>query len=61
MSLVSAKDTLRIHFTVIGHQYMLVDEDDECYKIIDERGVGNWIPKRYMELVGHQEGEHGKD
>lgn len=48
---VRATDTLRIHFTTIGKVYDVVDKDDECYKIKDDRGVENWIPFRYLEVV----------
>lgn len=61
MKYVVARDTLRIHFTIIGKSYVLIDEDQECYKIIDERGHGNWIPKRYMTPTENQESAHEKD
>lgn len=48
---VKATDTLRIHFTTVGQVYEVVDQDDECYKIIDNRGRENWIPFRYLEVV----------
>lgn len=51
-----AHDNLRIHFTIIGKSYKILEEDEECYKIMDERGLTNWIPKRYMTLC-EDEGE----
>ncbi len=45
---VRAIDTLRTHFTTVGQSYKLLDEDEECYKVSDNRGRENWIPKRYM-------------
>ncbi len=48
---VRATDTLRIHFTTIGKEYDVLDIDDDCYKIEDDRGRVNWIPFRYFEIV----------
>lgn len=48
---VKATDTLRIHFTTIGNIYEVIDQDDECYKIKDDRGIDNWIPFRYLEVI----------
>ncbi|MCT4633154.1 MAG: hypothetical protein N4A76_10480 [Firmicutes bacterium] len=48
---VKAIDTLRIHYTTIGKEYEVLDQDNEAYKIVDDRGRNNWIPKRYMEEV----------
>ncbi len=47
---VVAIDTLRTHYTTIEMAYELLDEDEECYKILDNRGKYNWIPKRYMRM-----------
>lgn len=47
---VVAVDTLRTHYTTVEMTYELLDEDDECYKILDNRGKYNWIPKRYMRI-----------
>lgn len=46
---VRTTDTLRIHFTTLGRVYQVVDQDDECYKLIDNRGKENWVPFRYLE------------
>lgn len=51
---VVAVDTLRTHYTTIEMVYELLDEDDECYKILDNRGKYNWIPKRYMRLKNEE-------
>ena len=48
---VKAVDTLRSHFTTIDQVYEIMDEDEDCYKIVDNRGKYNWIPKRYMTYV----------
>lgn len=48
---VKALDTLRTHFTTVGEVYEVVDQDSECYKIVDNRGKYNWIPKRYMKPI----------
>lgn len=48
---VRATDTLRIHFTTVGHVYNVIEQDDECYKIQDDRGRDNWVPFRYFEVV----------
>lgn len=48
---VRAIDTLRTHFTTVGQSYELLDEDGECYKVSDNRGRENWIPKRYMVFI----------
>ena len=48
---IRATDTLRTHFTTIGKEYPVLDLDDECYKISDDRGRMNWIPRRYFEVV----------
>lgn len=53
---VRAIDTLRTHFTTIEQCYELLDEDTECYKITDNRGKYNWIPKRYMVVVENVDG-----
>lgn len=50
-----ALDSLRTHFTTVGEEYNVVDQDSECYKIVDNRGKHNWIPKRYMELIKKEE------
>lgn len=47
---VVAVDTLRTHYTTVDMAYELLDQDEECYKILDNRGKYNWIPKRYMRL-----------
>lgn len=52
---VRATDTLRIHFTTIGKEYDVLDVDDDCYKIEDDRGRANWIPFRYFEAVEEEE------
>lgn len=48
---VKAVDTLRIHYTTVGKEYEVIEMDTEAYKIVDDRGKNNWIPKRYMEEV----------
>lgn len=48
---VRATDTLRIHFTTLGKIYEVLEFDEECYKIHDDRGRDNWIPFRYFEIV----------
>ncbi|BEP29898.1 DUF6501 family protein [Helicovermis profundi] len=48
---IKATDTLRIHYTTIGKEYEVLSEDEECYKIADNRGKFNWVPKRYFEVV----------
>ncbi len=48
---VKATDSLRIHFTTVGEVYEVFAQDDECYKIKDNRGKDNWVPKRYLEIV----------
>lgn len=48
---VRATDTLRIHFTTVGHVYDVIEADEECYKIHDDRGRENWVPFRYFEVV----------
>lgn len=48
---VRATDTLRIHFTTIGKVYQVLEIDEECYKIEDDRGRDNWVPHRYFEVV----------
>lgn len=53
---VRAIDTLRTHFTTIEQCYELLDEDTECYKVTDNRGRYNWIPKRYMVVVESLDG-----
>ena len=55
---VKATDTLRIHFTTVGHVYDVIEADEECYKIHDDRGRENWVPFRYFEVV---ESESDKD
>jgi hypothetical protein len=47
---IKAIDTLRIHFTTLGKVYDVTDEDDECYKIFDDREKPNWVPKRYFKV-----------
>ncbi len=47
---VIALDTLRTHYTTVDKVYDVIDEDDECYKINDNRNKPNWIPKRYMKV-----------
>ncbi|MGB3368302.1 MAG: hypothetical protein WBA54_12485 [Acidaminobacteraceae bacterium] len=48
---IKPTDTLRTHFTTIGKVYDVIEYDDECYKIEDDRGRANWIPLRYFEVV----------
>lgn len=48
---IRATDTLRIHYTTVGKEYDVLDLDDECYKISDDRGKFNWVPRRYFEVV----------
>jgi len=48
---VEAIDILRTHYTTLHQHYEVFDEDEECYKILDNRGKYNWIPKRYMREV----------
>lgn len=48
---VKAIDTLRTHFTTVGKVYEVLEFDDECFKIHDDRGKNNWIPVRYFEVV----------
>lgn len=48
---IKATDSLRIHYTTIGKEYNVLDHDDECYKIEDDRGRMNWVPRRYFEIV----------
>lgn len=48
---VRATDTLRIHFTTVGKVYEVLEIDEECFKIEDDRGRENWIPFRYFEVV----------
>lgn len=52
---VRAIDTLRIHFTTLGHVYDVLDEDEECFKVLDDRGRENWIPFRYLEVVEEEQ------
>lgn len=47
---VLATDSLRIHFTTIGQVYEAIESDEECYKILDDRGRENWVPKRYFKV-----------
>lgn len=54
---VRATDTLRIHYTTIGKVYDVLESDEECYKIEDDRGRANWIPFRYLEVVEDTEAE----
>lgn len=53
-NIVMAMDSLKIHFTTVGNSYEFMDEDDECYKITDDRGKVNWIPKRYFQIQGRE-------
>ena len=55
---VRATDTLRIHFTTVGHIYDVIESDDECYKIHDDRGRDNWVPFRYFEVVASENEEN---
>lgn len=48
---IKAMDTLRIHYTTIEKEYDVLDQDDECYKINDDRGRVNWVPKRYFIII----------
>lgn len=48
MKQIIAKDTLPIHYTTLEKMYEVHDEDEECYKIIDDRGRFNWVPRRYF-------------
>lgn len=60
MKRIIAKDSLPIHYTIINKTYEALDEDEECFKIIDERGRYNWVPRRYFlefELTDDLEGE----
>lgn len=60
MKKIIAKDSLPIHYTVIEKVYDVLDEDEECYKIVDERGRFNWVPRRYFldyEVTEDLEGE----
>lgn len=60
MKKIIAKDSLSIHYTIIDKVYDALDEDEECFKIIDERGRYNWVPRRYFlefELTDELEGE----
>lgn len=52
---VKAIDTLRIHFTTLGQVYDVLEEDDACFKILDDRGRENWIPFRYLEVVEEEQ------
>lgn len=54
---VMAKDTLRIHFTTVGKIYTVLELDEECYKIEDDRGRDNWVPHRYFEVVEEENNE----
>lgn len=57
---VRATDTLRIHFTTVGKVYDVIEFDEECYKIEDDRGRDNWVPFRYFEVVESTEEESEK-
>lgn len=60
MKKIIAKDSLPIHYTIIDKVYDVLDEDDECFKIADERGRFNWVPRRYFlefEEIDDLEGE----
>ena len=48
---VKAIDTLITHHTTIGKSYEVLSSDEDCYKIEDDRGKINWLPKRYFEIV----------
>lgn len=48
---VRATDNLRIHYTTVDKIYDVIEYDEECYKIQDDRGRDNWIPFRYFEVV----------
>ena len=48
---IKAVDTLITHHTTIGEVYEVLSSDDECYKIEDDRGKINWLPKRYFEVI----------
>lgn len=48
---IKAIDTLITHHTTIGQIYKVLSHDDDCYKIEDDRGKTNWLPKRYFEVV----------
>ena len=52
---IKALDTLRIHYTTVGSVYEVLSEDEECYKILDNRGKINWVPKRYFEVIEIEE------
>lgn len=54
---VRATDTLRIHFTTVGHVYDVIEADEECYKIHDDRGRENWVPFRYFEVADTESDE----
>jgi len=48
MKRIIAEDTLPIHYTTLKSIYEVLDEDEECYKIQDDRGRINWVPRRYF-------------
>jgi len=48
---VKAVDTLITHHTTVGKLYNVLSDDEECYKIEDDRGRVNWLPRRYFELL----------
>lgn len=45
---VKTTDTLRIHFTTLNRVYKVLEIDEECCKILDNRGIENWVPFRYL-------------
>lgn len=45
---VKTTDTLRIHFTTLNRVYEVLEIDEECCKILDNRGIENWVPFRYL-------------
>ncbi len=48
---IRAIDTLVTHHTTVGNVYEAMSQDEDCYKVIDDRGKVNWLPKRYFETV----------
>lgn len=51
MKKIRAVDTLVTHHTTIDKIYEVISEDEECYKIEDDRSKINWLPIRYFEVV----------
>lgn len=56
MKKIIAKDSLPIHYTIVEKVYDVLDEDEECYKITDERGRTNWVPRRYFAVYDEKSG-----